>query len=82
MHWERVFWKILKILRFGANGEMTGGLDSRILSSSSRKMASYGVELLANVRKDFRKISQKDAEKILGKIHGLTAILGHLALRS
>ena len=35
-------------------------------------MASYAVELSANVRKDFRKISQKDAEKILRKIHGLS----------
>ncbi|MEX2581617.1 MAG: type II toxin-antitoxin system RelE/ParE family toxin [Verrucomicrobiales bacterium] len=38
-------------------------------------MASYGVEFSANVRKDFRKISQKDAERILGKIHGLTTDL-------
>lgn len=34
-------------------------------------MASYNVEFSANVRKDFRKIPNADAGKILGKIHDL-----------
>jgi len=34
-------------------------------------MASYSVELSANVRKDFRKIPKADAERILGNIRDL-----------
>lgn len=34
-------------------------------------MASYIVEFSANVRKDFRKIPNAEAERILGKIHDL-----------
>lgn len=34
-------------------------------------MGSYSVEFSANVRKDFRKILQADAEKILRKVQDL-----------
>ena len=34
-------------------------------------MASYNVEFSENVRKDFRKIPNADAARILGKIHAL-----------
>ncbi len=34
-------------------------------------MGSYSVEFSANVRKDFRKIPEADAQKILGKIQDL-----------
>ena len=34
-------------------------------------MASYSVEFTRSVRKDFRKIPQKDAERILATIHSL-----------
>lgn len=36
-------------------------------------MGSYNVEFSANVRKDFRKIPQADAERILRKIRDLAA---------
>jgi mRNA interferase RelE/StbE len=41
------------------------------LSGSSRKMASYSVDFSASVRKDFRKIPEADADRILRTIQDL-----------